>query len=96
MDYYRLRNRSAEFFAGDGFFDVAFLSKIEDENRNFVVHAKGKGAVVEDLDLAVFDGFGKAEAFEFFGILEFLGIAVVDAVDFGGFENYLTIGFEGS
>lgn len=73
-------------FAQDGAAQAVFDEGIEDGNGYVVVHAEGEGSAVHDFD-AVAQGIVVVEAQEFFGGGVFLGVAFIDAVDFGGLEE---------
>ena len=81
-------NQSSDRFTDEGFTDVVRLHHVEHDDRLVVFHTKAECGGVHDFELAgqrVVEG----EALKAGGIGVFYRIRIVDAIDFGRFENHV-------
>ena len=85
----------ADVFAGEGAADHVWFHHAEDADGHVVFHAKGEGGGVHDFELAD-EAVVEADTVVAFGVRIFVGVAVVDAIDFGGFEDALGIDLTGA
>src|SRR5580704_3696826 len=91
----RGRYGGADAFAEDGAANVAGLVHVEDHDGHAVVHAQRDGGRIHDFQILVQDlAIGNLR--KKFGVADFFGIGVVDAVDARGFEDDVGFNFHGA
>src|SRR5262245_3110809 len=81
-----LRDEGADSFPEDDAAQVVRFEKIENDDRHLVVHAERKGGGIHHGQLAD-ERFLVGDLRETLGVGILVGIRVVDAVHFGGFED---------
>ena len=75
--------------------DVVGLEEVEDDDGHIVVEAQGEGGGIHNAELLL-QGFEVGDFLVAFGFGILFGIAVVNAVDLGGFEDDVGADFIGA